>query len=198
MPLGRSGPDHEAIGARTVGEILPSPLASKLRERATEAHAVGRSNRTYSTIVGLPLIHSAPNRVRAPIGPRMSFSTRLVVQRDLVRDVGQIVEDVLGKPRDISLVLDGDPAVLAHVLSHPCLRPRMEARRVNGPGSPRAGPPYRPVGVPWMSSPGSASGEPLLEHSPLHHRTLEQVLPHEGISADGVLRRLDRVGHEGD
>jgi hypothetical protein len=34
----------------------------------------------------------------------MSFSTRLVVQRDLVRDVGQIVEDVLGKPRDVSLV----------------------------------------------------------------------------------------------
>jgi hypothetical protein len=34
---------------------------------------------TYSTIVGLPLIHSAPNRVPEPIGPEVSFSTRLVL-----------------------------------------------------------------------------------------------------------------------
>jgi hypothetical protein len=44
-----------------------------------DAHATGRSNRTYPAIAGLPLIHSAPNRVPWPIGPGVSFSTRLVL-----------------------------------------------------------------------------------------------------------------------
>jgi hypothetical protein len=54
MPLGRSSVLITRREARTVGEILPSPLAFKPRERAMEARAVGRSNRTYSTIVGRP------------------------------------------------------------------------------------------------------------------------------------------------
>jgi hypothetical protein len=79
MPLGRS---LVAITTRepcSVVEIRPSPFASRRLERATDVQAVGRSNVTYSTIAGLPLIHSAPNRVPGPIGPEVSFSTRLVL-----------------------------------------------------------------------------------------------------------------------
>jgi hypothetical protein len=54
-------------------------LASRRRERAIDAQAVGRSNATYSTTIGLPLIHSAPNPVPEPIGPSVSLSTRLVL-----------------------------------------------------------------------------------------------------------------------
>jgi hypothetical protein len=86
-----------------------------------DVQAVGRSNVTYSTIAGLPLIHSAPNLVPGPIGPEVSFSTRLVLgfHSELLGDVGQVVEDVTGRPRDLDGVLDSHPATLAHVVSVP-------------------------------------------------------------------------------
>src|SRR6266545_614469 len=49
------------------------------------------------------------------------------VPRDLVGDVGQVVEDVLGPPRDLDLVLDRHPATLAHLASTTPARGRRRA-----------------------------------------------------------------------
>jgi hypothetical protein len=100
----------------SVGEIRPSPFASRRRERAMAGHAICRSNRTYpgDCRVALDPLRTEPgagaDRARRefldPPGPRVPLG--------LLGDAGQVVEDVPGRPADLDCVLSlvGAPPLL--------------------------------------------------------------------------------------
>src|SRR6266536_1822452 len=118
----------------------------------------------------------------------------LRVPLDLSGDVGQVVEDVTGRPRDLDGVLDGHTATLAHVAS---VAPRRltDVAPVDG-WIVR----HRSAQVTAWVPQGDTVGrsQRLLRHPLLHHRALQQLLPHERIGSNDALRLLEGIRLESD
>jgi hypothetical protein len=192
MPLGRSSVLRRK--QRSVREILALGIqASGTSDRCPGGRTLERDVLHDHRIA---LIHSAPNRVpeRSALGKLLAWSWGSTRSRS---DVGQVVKDILGRPRDVNGVLDGH--TLAHFASAPPARgPGWTSAQRNEPHTLSEAAGDRPCRLPRLKASAGSLGQGLFGHPLLHHRALKQLLPHEGIGGDDALRSLDRIGLERD